>query len=415
MLSIIMKRIGKRLFAIACTFMSAASLFAQYDEPDEASFGERILYSLIGGCVVFFVCKYFFDRKHSDIFVQSNDGINSTWLLALPVFHLYGFSMAFSALFSPAARGVLEIYQNSPLMVIMLLATVILALVVGIVAIYTIYRIFKHKTKVFDGAQNLMLYSTTSLSICFLFFAYQFYHFNDDLRFLGGGSEDLSFVTIFLIFIVVVAWLLQRQYDTASLALMHDKRMAISIRSLFSSLNNSSSAYASSSQSYAGRGESQGTKQCPYCGETIMAMAKKCKHCGEWIKEEDEPKQLFQCATCGEQVEGMQEVCPHCKERFFPAHNAKVAAGQPSSPAPLPKRESNKFFVILAWVVGIIVLLVVLVVLVARCDDGDFRGHSAETSVMTDSAVCDSAVCDTVAYRYDSYYADSIAADSVMW
>ena len=27
----------------------------------------------------------------------------------------------------------------------------------------------------------------------------------------------------------------------------------------------------------------QQTKNCPYCGEEIMAIAKKCKHCGEWL------------------------------------------------------------------------------------------------------------------------------------
>ena len=28
-------------------------------------------------------------------------------------------------------------------------------------------------------------------------------------------------------------------------------------------------------------------KQCPYCGEEILAIAKKCKHCGEWLDEDE--------------------------------------------------------------------------------------------------------------------------------
>ena len=35
----------------------------------------------------------------------------------------------------------------------------------------------------------------------------------------------------------------------------------------------------------------EATKNCPYCGEEILAGAKKCKHCGEWLEEEIKPVQ----------------------------------------------------------------------------------------------------------------------------
>lgn len=33
--------------------------------------------------------------------------------------------------------------------------------------------------------------------------------------------------------------------------------------------------------------EEKQTKNCPYCGEEILATAKKCKHCGEWLEEQE--------------------------------------------------------------------------------------------------------------------------------
>lgn len=64
---------------------------------------------------------------------------------------------------------------------------------------------------------------------------------------------------------------------------------------------------------------SEPTKQCPYCGETILAVAKKCKHCGEWLPEEKVEEQIevkiIQCPICGEDIEEGTEICPYCKER----------------------------------------------------------------------------------------------------
>ena len=60
--------------------------------------------------------------------------------------------------------------------------------------------------------------------------------------------------------------------------------------------------------------ETKETKNCPYCGEEILAVAKKCKHCGEWLHEPPKPKQMVPCPICGEEVEEGTEVCPHCNE-----------------------------------------------------------------------------------------------------
>lgn len=57
----------------------------------------------------------------------------------------------------------------------------------------------------------------------------------------------------------------------------------------------------------------QPTKQCPYCGETILAVAKKCKHCHEFLPEEPVVKTI-QCPICGEDIPDNVEICPICKE-----------------------------------------------------------------------------------------------------
>ena len=55
------------------------------------------------------------------------------------------------------------------------------------------------------------------------------------------------------------------------------------------------------------------TKNCPFCGEEILAIAKKCKHCGEWLDQQP-VKEFISCPACGEQVEKGAVICPHCQE-----------------------------------------------------------------------------------------------------
>jgi hypothetical protein len=56
------------------------------------------------------------------------------------------------------------------------------------------------------------------------------------------------------------------------------------------------------------------TKQCPFCGEEVLAIAQKCKHCGEWLAK---AKEQVPCPACGEQIEKDSEICPVCKETLI--------------------------------------------------------------------------------------------------
>lgn len=51
------------------------------------------------------------------------------------------------------------------------------------------------------------------------------------------------------------------------------------------------------------------TKNCPFCGEEIMADARKCKHCGEWLEEDPIQEQTQEA----EKMETAVSVSPHAE------------------------------------------------------------------------------------------------------
>jgi hypothetical protein len=72
----------------------------------------------------------------------------------------------------------------------------------------------------------------------------------------------------------------------------------------------------------------QDTKDCPWCGETILSVAKKCKHCGEFLTD-DRPSGLDPQTLWVSWLVGSGAVVWACK-----AHHRKVACAQ-CGPAPM--------------------------------------------------------------------------------
>jgi len=55
-------------------------------------------------------------------------------------------------------------------------------------------------------------------------------------------------------------------------------------------------------------------KNCPHCGEDILAVATKCKHC-----KSDLTNEAPTCPFCSEDISLTDTQCPHCDEELQPS------------------------------------------------------------------------------------------------
>lgn len=134
---------------------------------------------------------------------------------------------------------------------------------------------------------------------------------------------------------------------------------------------------------------SESTRTCPYCGETILAVAKKCKHCGEWIKDEDVVVEVkhIPCPICGEMIEEIATTCPYCNEKIEKptpeprnAFREKVMAEK--NTAQKKNDGTGKYWV---WLLVGIVAVVIICIYVFSSKSGST--DSAENTYSNDSIV----------------------------
>lgn len=93
------------------------------------------------------------------------------------------------------------------------------------------------------------------------------------------------------------------------------------------------------------------TKKCPYCGETIIAVAKKCKHCGEWIKDEDVVAEVNETPISAPRNAFREKVAA---ERTITSNN---------------KGGHNKSW--LWWLIGIAVVATTCIIILSNKSDSD--------------------------------------------
>lgn len=193
-------------------------------------------------------------------------------------------------------------------------AAVISSICAFVVIINTIYTLINLKQRKYDENRYFYLSVINAIGIVISTYIVQTYGVRFQQDFIGASSSNAT--TFGLIYSIIVGGLLGfflMKYKKGLAAIFQEHEESVIKPPVMSFSTGGSSIVTNTSESVAEK-----TKQCPYCGETILAVAKKCKHCGEWLPEEKVEETLeikyIECPICGEDVEEGSTICPHCNE-----------------------------------------------------------------------------------------------------
>lgn len=200
---------------------------------------------------------------------------------------------------------------TSPLVMATMVSS-ICAFVVLIIALYTLINL---KQKKFDANRYYMLSVIGAIGIVISTYLVNSKGMEFQIEVFGGNPESATIGSvIYAVGVAILLGFFLMKYKKNLTAIFEESEEDVEQLQV-----NEYAVEAESSTPV--QVASEATKQCPYCGETILAVAKKCKHCGECLPEEQPVEEeveikYIQCPICGEDVEEGTEICPHCDERI---------------------------------------------------------------------------------------------------